>query len=79
MSDTQIVQMLIKGRNDLEWFDTNLNKLLDEYNEKFVAVTEESVIDSDSDLGKLMKKLEQKNIDTSNVLIKFVSKVKFIL
>ena len=79
MSDTEIVQMLIKGQNDLKWFDLHLNELINGYNEKFIAFQEGEVIDSDSDLGNLMKKLENKNIDTSNLIIKFVSKVKFIL
>ena len=79
MSDTEIVQMLIKGRNDLKWFDLHLNELIDEYNEKFIAFQENEVIESDSDLNNLMKKLENKSISTSNLIIKFVSKVKFIL
>ena len=79
MSDTEIVQMLIKGQNDLKWFDLHLNELIDEYNEKFIAFQENEVIDSDSDLNNLMKKLENKSINTSNLIIKFVSKIKFIL
>lgn len=79
MSDTEIVQMLIRGQNALKWFDLHLNELIDEYDEKFIAFQENEVIDSDSDLDNLMKKLEKKGINTSNLIIKFVSKIKFIL
>ncbi|MBI2650750.1 hypothetical protein HYX04_05585 [Candidatus Woesearchaeota archaeon] len=79
MTDAQIIKMLTKGQNDLKWFDLHLNELINEYNEKFIAFQEDNVIEFDSDLNKLMKKLENKNIDTSNLIIKFVSKIKFIL
>ena len=79
MSKTEIVRMLIKGQNDLKWFDLHLNELIDEYNEKFIAFKEGEVIEADADLNNLMRKLEKGNIDTSNLIIKFVSKIKFIL
>jgi len=77
MADTQLVQMLKSGQEDLEWFDSNLNVLLKDFNNMFIAFRNKKVIESDQDLNRLMEKL--KDVDTSNVFVKFVSKVKYIL
>jgi len=79
MSEAKIIQTLINGENDLNWFDLNLNRLQTEYNNKFIAFQNEKIIESDPNFDNLMIKLKQKKIDTSNILVKFVSKVKFIL
>ena len=77
MADMQLVQMLKSGQEDLEWFDSNLNALLKDFNNMFIAFRNKKVIESDQDLNRLMEKL--KDVDTSNVFVKFVSKVKYIL
>lgn len=79
MAEASVVQMLVAGRNDLAWFESDLDRLKSEYNNKFIAFRDGNVIDSDTDVDRLMKKLEEKSVDTSNIFIKFVSKVKAIL
>lgn len=79
MADMQLVQMLKAGQEDLEWFDANLNLLITKFNEKFVAFRNKQVLESDQDLNRLMEKLKESDVDTSNVFVKFVSKVKYIL
>ena len=79
MSDTEIVQMLINGQKDLEWFNTNLERLKSEYNNMFIAFSNQNIIDSDPLLDNLISKLKKKGIDISNLFIEFVSKTKFIL
>jgi len=79
MSDTEIVQMIINGQKDLEWFNTNLERLKSEYDNMFVAFADKKIIDSDSVLDNLISKLKNKGIDISNIFIEFVSKTKFIL
>ena len=79
MTDTQLIQMLKSGQEDLEWFDANLNLLITKFNEKFIAFRNKQVIESDQDLNRLMEKLKESDVDTSNIFVKFVSKVKFIL
>ena len=74
-----IAAMLKSGQSDLAWFDSNFNKLLEKHNGKFIAFRNREIIDANSDLNKLMNNLESKHIDTSNIIIKFVSKIKFIL
>jgi len=75
----EIIQMLKTGQDDLAWFDSNLNTLVNKYNNKFIAFHNHEIIDFDNEVDKLMKKLKNNNIDTSNVFIKFVSKIKAIL
>jgi len=79
MADMQLVQMLKSGQEDLEWFDSNLNALLKDFNNMFIAFRNKRVIESDQDLNRLMQKLKEEDVDTSNVFVKFVSKVKYIL
>ncbi len=76
---TSIMQMLVNGQNDLSWFESNLESLRLKYNNEFIAFYNKGVIEHDSNLDSLMKKLKSKNIDLSNVFIKFVSKIKSIL
>ena len=79
MTNTQLINMLKSGQEDLQWFDSNLNKLISEFNNKFIAFSNKKVIESDNDLNGLMVKLNEKGIDSSNIFVKFVSKVKYIL
>lgn len=74
-----ILQMLLSGRDDLSWFETNLTKFISKYNNKFIAFHNETIIDSDPNLDNLIKKLNKKSVDTSNIFIKFISKIKAIL
>ena len=78
MNNGNIIEMLVNGQKDLTWFEANINTLRNKFNNKFIAFHDEDVIDADSNLDNLIEKLKNKNIDMSNVFIKFVSKVKAI-
>jgi len=79
MGDISVTNMLLEGREDLKWFSSNKEGLLTQYDRRFVAFCEKKVLDSDTDLEKLLLRLKRKGVDTSRVLIEFVSKVKSIL
>jgi Family of unknown function (DUF5678) len=79
MGNVSTAQMLLGGRNDLEWFSSSKEELLAQYDSKFIAFCDKKVLDSDADLEKLLLRLKRKGIDTSRVLIEFVSRVKSIL
>lgn len=79
MSEVSVIQMLKSGQQDLAWFGANLQNLIAKYNNKFIAFHNKTVIDSDKKIDDLMNKLKERNIDTSNILIKFISKVKTLL
>ena len=79
MSEAQIIQMLLSGQDDLNWFDSNLDTLKNKYNNKFIAFHDKKIIEFDSNLDNLMDNLKSKKIDTSNIFVKFVSRVKTLL
>ena len=79
MANAVILQSLLKGREDIQWFDANLDQLKSEYNNKFIAFHDKQVLDSDKNLDELMRRLQEKGVNISNVFIKFVSRVKAIL
>ena len=79
MAEATVIQMLVSGQNDLAWFESNINSLKSKYNNKFIAFHNKEVIEANANLDNLMDNLEKKGIDTSNLFIKFVSKVKAIL
>jgi len=74
----QIIQMLESGKRDLLWFESNLSRLVSEYNNKFIAFHEGNVIEADPELDSLMRKLKKKRIDPSSLIIEFVSDVKYL-
>ena len=79
MAETQIAQMILEGQEDLAWFDSHMNQLMQKYNNMFIAFHDKKVIDADADMDSLMKRLKKRGVDTSKVLIEFVSRVKTIL
>ena len=74
-----ISQMLVNGQNDLSWFESNLRNLRLKYNNEFIAFHKKKILEHDSNLDNLIEKLNGKNINPSNIFIKFVSKVRMIL
>jgi len=74
-----ITQMLVNGQDDLSWFESNLENLRLKYNNEFIAFHNKKILEHDSNLDSLMKKLESKNVNLSNIFIRFISKVKSIL
>ncbi len=79
MESNIIAQTLLQGREDIQWFDKNLTLIKSKYNNKFIAFHNKRVVDSDKSLDGLMAKLRKDGVDTSNIFIRFVSKVKAIL
>ena len=74
-----ILEMLNAGHRNNEWFSENLDFLKKDFNNKFVAISEQRVIESDGDLQELIKKLSNRNISLDKVMIEFVTKIKTIL
>ncbi len=46
---------------DMDWIVRNYNKLCSEYPDKWIAVKDKKVVDSDSDLEPLLQKLGEKH------------------
>ena len=79
MNDEDVVQLLLQGQNNLMWFNSNWNELVRDFNNKFIAIENKEVIESDTNLDSLLNKLRSKGVDSSETMIKFVSKIASIL
>jgi hypothetical protein len=69
----EISDILTKSNANLKWFIDNHEMLLDKYQEKFVAIDEEQVIESNSDIKELMEILKQNNRLSDSALIQYIN------
>lgn len=69
----EIQEMYAKGLANHKWLIGHYKELTKKYNNKFVAVHNGEVIDSDIDPSRLLKRLEEKGVDISTVAIDFVT------
>jgi len=72
MSEEHLSHMKEFERNQ-KWFIENFKRILREYREKFVAVWNQRVIDEDTDLERLSKKVKEKTTGAKGVYIAYVS------
>ena len=56
-----------------KWFIENFKRILDEYREKFVAVWNQRIIDADTDLKSLSKKVKERTRSAKGVYVGYVS------
>ena len=73
MTLIEIPDILTKANANLKWFIDNHEMLLDKYQEKFVAIDEEQVIESSSDIKELMENLKQNNRLSDSALIQYIN------
>jgi hypothetical protein len=65
-------KIMAKSNLNLKWFSNNHENLIDEYQDKFVAIDDERIIDSDKDINELLERLKKSNRYTDSMLITFV-------
>ena len=73
MSVIEIADVLTKSNANLKWFIDNHEMLLDKYQEKFVAIDDGQIIDSNTDIKELMDKLKQSNRYSDSTLIQYIN------
>lgn len=73
------LKLLNQSNIAIEFFSSNLSKITDTHNNKFVAIKGKEIIESGKSMGEVLENLESKGEDKSKILIKFVSKDTFIL
>ncbi len=71
--ETKILGELKSFGEDSRWLRENKDDLRKEYKNQFVAVKDKDVIAADADLKKLVEKLRKDGIDTSSIVIEFIS------
>ena len=70
----EVTSTLIKFNKDYKWFLQNREKLLYKYENKWVAIQNQKVLDSNENLTKLIEKLKAKGLPPEQILIQYVSK-----
>ena len=59
---------------DFQWFLQSREKLLSKYENKWVAISNNKILDSDKNLTALVKRLKAKGLQPEQTLIQFLSK-----
>jgi len=72
------LELLNKNEADLKWFVKHESSLTEEFDNKFVAIENEKVVESDKNIKNLVEKLKAKDIDPTITVVQFVSKTKII-
>lgn len=66
-------EMFSKSKENWDWFRKNRAKLLEEYSEQFVLISEQRVIAYSSDLDRLLKMVSPEYREKEH-LVKYLSK-----
>jgi hypothetical protein len=59
---------------DFQWFLQSREKLLSKYENKWVAISNSKILDSDENLTTLLKRLKAKGLQPEQTLIQFLAK-----
>lgn len=73
------LELLDRFEADSDWLRSNKDKLRNEYANKFVAVLDGEVVDSNVDLEILIKDLKKKDVDPGLSVIEFISKERYVI
>jgi len=71
--NTSTLTMLKDFGRDIEWLIKNYDKILEEYEGKWVAVYKEKIIEYDEDLDILIKKLRMKGLKPEIMVIEYIT------
>ena len=69
---TDYPAIFIEDEKNKEWFQKNYKKLIQKYDDHYVAIYKQKIIDFDRNLDNLLKRIEKK-IPKEHVLIEFVT------
>lgn len=72
-----VVQQLGAFEQDMRWIDRHYDELKRRYSERFVAVHQQGVVDSDPELERLMNRLEKRYGEKAGrIAVKYITKKK---
>ena len=75
----QVLELINRVESDLDWLDQNMPDLKKEYDQKFIAIKNKRVIAVGNFIEDVIKNLNLQNIDPSETLIYFISKLALVL
>ncbi len=73
----QAIEAIRRERENLEWITRSMGNLRKKYGDRFVAVKDRKIVDSDSDFEALFERI-RKLPDSEFVTIEFVSALELI-
>ena len=75
----EAIQLLTNIERDQDWLIANLDYLKKNFDQKFIAIKQEKVIAVGTLMEDVIKTLTVQNLDPSETLIYFISKVAIVL
>ncbi len=73
MEEEELLQLTKKVIKNKKWLYNNYEKLSNEFANKYVAIFDETVIDSDNKLAHLKEKLKKKFKNPDTILIELIN------
>jgi len=67
------VNLLKNSISDLDWFQHNSQKLIENYEGNFIAIKLKEIVAFAPNIDILFKKLKDKHVNETEVLIEFIS------
>ena len=58
---------------DTKWLHSNYDDVLDKYNNQYIAIQNQAVLDSAEDINKLRDKLDKRHIKIQQIFIEHVT------
>ncbi len=72
VSEKEARERIRSARQNVKWFNSNVDSLRATYAKKFVAVHKDRILDSDDDFDVLLKRLKKEHRDMDFVDIRYV-------
>ena len=73
IDEKELTKTTIELMKNKQWLYENYQKLRNEYAHQYVAISEEKIIESDSDFNKLKQKLIAKDKNPEKILIELIN------
>ncbi|RLI30207.1 hypothetical protein DRO48_03680 [Candidatus Bathyarchaeota archaeon] len=73
MEEGKLAKQMKEDEENVKWLIQHYEQLKREYPNKYVAIRKKKVVDADTDITKLMQRLERRFGGTENVLIHFIN------
>lgn len=67
------IQVLLKFEESSKWFQSHIDDLRKNYENKFVAIKDKKVIGSSKDIEDIINRLEQKNEKPNEIIIELIT------
>ena len=77
--EDELAEKAKKMIDNLQWLDKNKNKLRKSFANKYIAIYNREVLDSDDQLDDLKERLKKGRIGLDNVLIEFINPEEVLL